>query len=204
MLQYVIQPCDTVFSVAQKFGLNYEQILRSNPNIKNRTIFPGQSIHVPISTYRVLKDDTLNKISHKFNMPLDLLLSLNPRIVHDGNISVGQSIFISNVQPSDEIHRQLTELESNINSVMTDINNKNWDVADRKAIAIRDDFDSLKPAFSENSVPRSLINIIDDAITDMKNNISTENIHEAKVNAFIISEYYSDILDIMRTERKST
>lgn len=203
MLQYIIQPCDTVFSVAQKFGLNYEQILSSNPNIKNRAIFPGQAINVPISAYRVLPDDTLNKISHKFNMPLSLLLSLNPCIVYDRNISVGQSIFISNAQPSDEIIQKLDELEANINSIMNDINNENWDEAGRKAVIIQNDFDLLKPAFREKSIPQSLIDIIDSAIEYMKNNISTGNVHEAKVNAFIAAEYFRDILDIMRREDNS-
>jgi spore coat assembly protein SafA len=48
-MTYVIQPGDTLFFIAGRFGVTVEDILAANPQITNPDlIFPGQIIEIPI------------------------------------------------------------------------------------------------------------------------------------------------------------
>lgn len=200
MFQYIVQPYDTIFSIAQKFGLEYKQIISSNPQVNNRPIFAGQIINIPGFTYKVRSMDTLNKISHKFDIPLKLLLSLNPQIIYNGNISVGQEVFITNNQVPVDITEKAAEIESNSISIMEDIDNEDWDKAIYKATLIKNDFNDIKPILISEPelIPTDLINLIENAIISLEGEINQKNVHGAKVQAFIISEYFPDILDILR------
>lgn len=203
MFQYIIQPCDNIYSIAQKFGLDYKQIISVNPQINNKSIFIGQIINIPGFMYKVSSQDTLNKISQKFDIPINLLLSLNPRVAYTGNISVGQRIFIINKNLPDDISKQALEIESNSNSIMDDIDNEDWNTAQNKLTIIKKDFNDIKPALQSQSIPTDLINIIDNAIITLETEINLKNVHEAKVQAFIISEYFSNILDILRQNNQN-
>lgn len=201
MLKYVIQPRDTIFSVAKKFGLNYEQILFSNPPINRHPVYAGQVINIPGFIYTVRPGDTLNKISGKFNIPLKLLLSLNPKIAHEGNIAVGQNIFITNSPASGNTSEQITSIKENIKAIMSDISNSSWAGAEQKASRIKSDFTQLTPFFKEQDVPEELISILSDAITKLIDEISSKNVHLSKVQAFIIDEYYPDVLEILKNKQ---
>lgn len=203
MLQYIIQPCDTIFSIAQKFGLNYEQIILANPQINRNTIFTGLVINIPGLKYTVRSKDTLNKISKKFNVPLNLLLSLNPQILYNRNILIGQKIFITNEQLLNDIPKQAIEIESNANNIMDDIDKEDWDKASSRLSLIKKDFNELKPVLEKQSIPNSLIDIINNAIITLEGEIASKNIHESKVQAFIIAEYIPDILDILRQKSQT-
>lgn len=203
MFQYIAQPCDTVFSIAQKFGLDYKQVISGNPQINNESVYVGQIINIPGFMYNVRSQDTLNKISQKFNTPLNLLLALNPQIIYNGNISVGQRIFIVNNQLNAGILKQALEIESNAESIMDDIDKEDWDKAADKLTLIKNDFDYLKSTFYPKSIPTDLINIIDNAIITLQGEINLKNIHESKIQAFVISEYFEDILDILRQETQN-
>lgn len=201
MFQYIIQTCDNIYSIAQKFGLDYKQIISVNPQISNKPIFVGQIINIPGFMYKVRSQDTLNKISQKYNIPINLLLSLNPEVVYKGNISVGQRIYITNTPY--EIPKQALVIESNSKSIMDDIDNEDWNTAQNKLSLIKKNFNELKPMLQSQSIPTALINMIDNAITTLETEISLKNAHEAKVQAFIISEYFPDILDILRQNNQN-
>ena len=204
MLKYVIQPRDTIYSIAKKLGLKYEQILFSNPPINRHPVYAGQVINIPGFTYTVRPDDTLNKISEKFNIPLNMLLSLNPRIACEGNITVGQNIFITSSPPAGNMSEQVSSIEKNSESIMSDIDSENWSDAELKASQIKSDFTQLTPFFREQGVPEDLITTISDAITKLMDEINSKNVHLSKVQAFIIEEYYPDILDILRKNNQIT
>lgn len=200
MFQYIIQPYDTIYSISQKFGLEYKQIISANPQINNIPIFVGQIINIPGFTYRVRPKDTLNKLSQKFNIPSKLILSLNPQIIYNGNISVGQKIFITNKQLPVDIIKKAEEIESNSKNIMEDINNEDWDKAINKVALIKNDFNNIKPILASEPelIPTDLINLIDNAIISLEGEINSKNVHESKIQAFIISEYIPDILDVLR------
>lgn len=51
MLEYVVQPGDTLYSIAQRFGVTVQAILAVNPSITDpNLIFVGQVIIIPVPT----------------------------------------------------------------------------------------------------------------------------------------------------------
>lgn len=203
MFQYIIQPCDNIYSIAQKFGLDCNQLFSVNPQINSKTFYIGQIINIPGFMYQVRSQDTLNIISKRYDIPINLLLSLNPQIITNGNISVGQRIFITNKRVPNDIPKQALDIESNTNSIMDDIDNEDWDTAQNKLELIKKDFNELKPTLKSKSIPKELINLIDESITTLGTEIDLKNVHEAKVQAFIISEYFPDILEILRENNQN-
>ncbi|MDD3168560.1 MAG: LysM peptidoglycan-binding domain-containing protein [Eubacteriales bacterium] len=46
-LEYVVQPDDSLYSIANKFKLNYNRVIAQNPQIENpNVIWPGQIIYL--------------------------------------------------------------------------------------------------------------------------------------------------------------
>ena len=101
---YVIQPGDTLFLIAMRFGVTVEDILDSNPQIIGPDVlFPGQVIGIPIPdlppavpgiTYIIQTGDTLFSIAQQFGVDLDELIAANPQIADPNIIFPGQFITI--------------------------------------------------------------------------------------------------------------
>ena len=78
---YVVRPGDTLTTIGQKFGLNYQVIMDFN-DIRRSFIKPGQKLVIPVEKptrreYVVQNGDTLYSIAQKFNVPLQRLKDLN-------------------------------------------------------------------------------------------------------------------------------
>lgn len=94
---YVVQRGDTLRKIATRYETSVDELLRLNPNIKNRNlIYVGQKIVVPVEgdTYVVQRGDTLRKIAAAFGTTVAELLALNPQIKNANLIYVGQVINI--------------------------------------------------------------------------------------------------------------
>ena len=93
----MVQRGDTLRKIAARFETSVDELLRLNPNIKNRNlIYVGQKIVVPVEgdTYVVQRGDTLRKIAEAFDTTVAALLDLNPKIKNANLIYVGQVINI--------------------------------------------------------------------------------------------------------------
>ncbi|MDD4237894.1 MAG: LysM domain-containing protein [Desulfotomaculaceae bacterium] len=103
-MDYVIQPGDTLTSIAARFGVTVENIVRVNPILVNpNAIFPGQIIHIPLAgqipvakaaLYIVQPGETLTAIALRYNIPVGALLQFNPQITNPNLIFPGQIIAI--------------------------------------------------------------------------------------------------------------
>ncbi len=194
MLRYVIQPYENLFSIAQKFGFTNAQILAANPQVSNiEPIFAGQILNIPGFAYDIRAGDTINEISQKFNIPFNLLIATNPQILNS-NIKVGQKIYILKAEIPDT-HKKLLEIENNANDIINDIDKNDWNEANSKLNTIKNNFNELKPMLQSSSISKDLLNIINNAIVNLEKELSSQNVHESKVQAFIIAEYVPDILD---------
>ena len=94
---YVVRRGDTLRKIAERYETSVDELLRLNPNIKNRNlIYVGQKIVVPVegNTYVVQRGDTLRKIAAAFDTTVAVLLDLNPKIKNANLIYVGQVINI--------------------------------------------------------------------------------------------------------------
>lgn len=99
---YTVQRGDTMYQIAQRFGVSLDALLRANPQISNpNNITPGQVINIPTEaqppggqTYTVQRGDTLYSIAQRFGISLNALLAANPQITDPSRISPGQVINI--------------------------------------------------------------------------------------------------------------
>ncbi|MGI5872697.1 MAG: SafA/ExsA family spore coat assembly protein, partial [Bacillota bacterium] len=92
---YTVQPGDTMFLIAQRFGISLQRLIEANPQVANpNLIYPGQQLCVPVAaacppgstTYTVVQGDTMFEIARRFGVTLDALLAANPQITDPNRI----------------------------------------------------------------------------------------------------------------------
>ena len=94
---YIVQKKDTLYSIAKKFNTTVNELKNLN-NLTSDLLSIGQilnivKISVPeISSYTVLKGDTLYSIAKKFNTTVDKILNLNN--LSSNLLSIGQILKI--------------------------------------------------------------------------------------------------------------
>ena len=93
---YTVQSGDSVYSIAQKFGLPVQQLLTAN-QLTGNEIFPGQKLFIPIQvskviTYTVQPGDSLYTIARKYNTIVESISVLNR--LQSTNLYVGQRLII--------------------------------------------------------------------------------------------------------------
>jgi murein DD-endopeptidase MepM/ murein hydrolase activator NlpD len=97
---YVVQPGDTLASIAAKFGLNVGTVVWAN-NLKNTAIIrPGDSLTIlPISgvLHTVKKGETVGKIATSYKINVDEIAAANR--LNGSTLAVGQSIIIPGGSP---------------------------------------------------------------------------------------------------------
>lgn len=106
---YTVQPGDTLFLIAQRFGTTLQALIACNPQITNpNLIFPGQVICVcfqPVGfpppppcprgfIYTVQPGDSLFSIAQRFGVSLPSLICANPQIANPNVIFPGQQICV--------------------------------------------------------------------------------------------------------------
>ena len=86
--------------ISEQYRLNNQKLFISSSNEKtilNKDIQGGYK-------YKVIANDTLNKISEKFNVELNEIIKLNPQITNIHKINIGDEIVISMDQSSNFIN----------------------------------------------------------------------------------------------------
>jgi len=201
MQRYIVQPHDTVFSIAHKFGVTRMQVLAENPkNNKPEQIFAGQIINIPNYTYIVHPGDTLNKIAQHFMIPYSLLISSNPQILYRNYITVGQIMSVPSVPISIIAPTQLKEIELNAENILNAIVMQDWDIANSELSIMKDNFNELKPILQENLISPSLIYRLEISIINLADEMALKREYESRVQANLITLYTSYMLDYYKVE----
>jgi murein DD-endopeptidase MepM/ murein hydrolase activator NlpD len=94
---YVVQPGDTLSSIAQLFNVSTGTILSANDLSRNAVLQPGEQLVIlPITSipYTVKKGDTVESIANEFNADATEIESYNN--IDDSNIAAGMQILVPN------------------------------------------------------------------------------------------------------------
>lgn len=105
--QYVVQPGDTVFAIANRFGLRTSDVLSWNGLTPRSVIYPGQSIRLApgaaapaataqttATTHVVVPGDTVFAIARKYGTSVDAVLGANG-LSRQSVIYPGQTLVVS-------------------------------------------------------------------------------------------------------------
>lgn len=99
---YTVQPGDSLYRIAQRFGLTVEQLASANGITNPALIHPGQVLIIPSSgstgstgttTYVVKAGDTLWGIARQFNTTVERLVQLNG-LTNANLLRVGQTLIV--------------------------------------------------------------------------------------------------------------
>jgi spore germination protein len=93
---YIVQPGDTINSIADRYGVSASTLIQDNA-INPNTLVPGQTIVIafPKQTYTVEEGDTLDSIATTHDIPVMQLLRNNPFLSSRENIYPGETLVIS-------------------------------------------------------------------------------------------------------------
>lgn len=118
MTTYTIVPGDTMWSIAQRYGITLNDLLMANPHISNPSlILTGQTINIPNnnnSTYTVVSGDTMWNIAQRYRITLNELLMANPKITSPTLILPGQTINIPTVPSGPDVSDNMRPLETEV------------------------------------------------------------------------------------------
>jgi len=201
MLSYKVQPNDNLLSIAERSGITLSQLLEANPQISNPAIiYIDEKIDIPEYQYIVLPGDNLYKIAQLFGVPIELLIAVNPQISDPYSLTVGQEITIPKMQIPMTPPRQVDILESNLEDIIDEIDNKDWQKASIKMNEINKNFYVLKPMLRAHMISNDIINNIIAEISQLEKAVESKNAYQAKVHANLITGYIPDILDFYKVE----
>lgn len=96
---YTVLQEDTLYKIANKFGVTIEEIVNTNGLTKPDDLTIGQNLFIPLNnnnmqTYRVVAGDTMYLISRRVGVPLQQLINANPQIQNPNIINIGDIINI--------------------------------------------------------------------------------------------------------------
>lgn len=99
--RYTVSQGDSIYRVAQRFGISVNELIVANPHISNPNIlFIGDVLCVPTQCppgterYIVQPGDTMIKIAQRFRITLEALIEANPQIENPNLITPGDVICV--------------------------------------------------------------------------------------------------------------
>jgi spore germination protein len=94
---YVVQPGDTIASIADKYGVTVERLIQSNELHNPNDLVPGQTIVIayPKQVHTVQEGDTLLSIAGQYGVTVNQLLRNNPYLAGREFIYPDETIVIS-------------------------------------------------------------------------------------------------------------
>ncbi|MBI2041414.1 MAG: M23 family metallopeptidase [Candidatus Nealsonbacteria bacterium] len=98
VVEYIVQPGDTIGSIADKFNISVETVLSANNLSKNSLIQIGQKLVIlPVSgvIHYVKKGDTISEIAQTYKAKIDEIIAFND-LSGEGDIAIGDILIIPN------------------------------------------------------------------------------------------------------------
>ncbi|RDU24717.1 LysM peptidoglycan-binding domain-containing protein [Anaerosacchariphilus polymeriproducens] len=94
---YIVQPNDTIQSIAEKYGITVEKLVEDNGLAQPNHLVIGQALVItfPKQTYIVQQGDTLKAIADSFDITIMQLIRNNPHLLDNETIYPGENLVIS-------------------------------------------------------------------------------------------------------------
>lgn len=101
MIVHVVAPGDSVFSIARRYGMNYQTVIEDNALVNPGALVPGQTLVLLTDAFphTVARGQTLYGIARSYGVPLAQLIAANPQIADPDLIYPGQVIRIPAPSP---------------------------------------------------------------------------------------------------------
>ena len=101
MFIHIVREGDTVWQLAQQYGVSPNRIISDNGIQNPRHLPVGQAllILIPETVYTVAPGDTLESVAARFSVPEIELLQNNPNLIFSPYLTAGQSIVIHFTEP---------------------------------------------------------------------------------------------------------
>jgi LysM repeat protein len=83
VVNYTVQPGDTLPLVASYFGISIDTVINANPKTSSGALTPGAILKIlPVSGifYTTRAGETLQSIASSFNVPIDQIVEANPSV----------------------------------------------------------------------------------------------------------------------------
>lgn len=96
MIIHVVKPGESLYSIAKRYGVSYEKIVRDNELETPNRLVVGQTIVVLEGErqHRVSPGESLYSIARKYGVTGNQILAANPQITNPASIRAGQVITI--------------------------------------------------------------------------------------------------------------
>ncbi len=109
-ITYTVRQGDTLFSIAQRFGVSVNDIVNANNIPDPDSIFPGQNLVIPVSgqIYVVQPGDTLFAIAQRFDVTVDMIVRVND-IPDPSQIFPGQRLVIPTPAPPEDYEEYIVQ-----------------------------------------------------------------------------------------------
>lgn len=130
-MNYIVQPGDSLYIIAQRFGSNVQRI-KSENGLNSNLIYVGQPLNIPFDTgrniYVVQPGDSMESIAKRFGLTVEDLKRFNP--LRSNVIYVGQQLVIPEednvayyvVEPGDSLNSIAQRFETTVEAIK-DLNN---------------------------------------------------------------------------------
>ncbi|SFS04044.1 LysM peptidoglycan-binding domain-containing protein [Anaeromicropila populeti] len=201
---YVVQPGDTINSIADKYGVSIERLISDNGLINPYTLVVGQTIVIlyPKITYIVKQDDTLESIADKNGISIVQLMRNNPYLyvrefIYPGDVLVISYNTVKDLQVigyaytfinHDTLKRTLPYL--------TYLSIFNYRVAENADIVdYGDDTELIQIAKSYNTVPLLMISAFSPT-----GDLDLENVYDLLLNDEKQDKLVNEMLEIVRSK----
>jgi len=134
---YIIQPGDTLWTIARNFHISYNDLLEVNNLTSESSIIPGTILEIPgmegisgvLSIVKVTYGESLQSISRRYDIPEDILIKLN-RLTSPVELYVGVSaVLIGEEEVIDQAGKRVSLAPEQSSLELAVIENLNpWDL----------------------------------------------------------------------------
>lgn len=93
---YTVRSGDSVYSIAQRFGVTQQNIILQNQLENPGQLVVGQALVIPVESVRhvVAAGESLYSLARQYGVTVEQIRRLNPNITNPAQIQIGQSIVI--------------------------------------------------------------------------------------------------------------